>query len=52
MLKKISTWIRNSIGVALKFMSNFMDDKNEVVFVDGDKLQNGKNSVLLCTIIL
>ena len=30
-----------------------MDDKNEVVFVDRDKLQRGKkNSVLLSTIIL
>ena len=33
---------RNSIGVSLKFMSNFMDDKNEVVLVVRDKLQSGK----------
>ena len=23
-------------------MSDFMDDKNEVVFIDGDKLQSGE----------
>ena len=42
MFKKISAWKINSIGVSLKFMSSFMDDKNEVVFVDRDKLQSGK----------
>ena len=42
MFKKISTQKRNSIGVSLNFMSNFMYDKNEVVFVDRDKLQGGK----------
>ena len=42
MFEKISTKKRNSIEVSLKFMSNFMDDKNEVVFVDRDKLQSGK----------
>ena len=33
---------RNSIGVSFRFLLNFMDDKNEVVFVDRDKLQSGK----------
>ena len=42
MFEKISTKKRNSIEVSLKFMSNFMYDKNEVVFVDRDKLQSGK----------
>ena len=31
------------IGVLLKFMSNFMDEKNKAVVVDRDKLQNGKS---------
>ena len=30
------------MGVSLKFMSNFMDDKNEVVVVVRDKLLSGK----------
>ena len=33
---------RNSIGVSLKFMLNFTDDKNEVVLAVRDKLQSGK----------
>ena len=40
MFKKISTEKRNLIGVSLKFMPNFMDDKSEVVLVDRDKLQS------------
>ena len=39
---------RNSIGVSLKFMSNFMDDKKEVALVVRDKLQSGKKS---CAVI-
>ena len=30
------------MGVPLKSMSNFMEDKNEVVFVHINKLQSGK----------
>ena len=38
----MSVCLRNSTGVSLKVVSNFMDDKNEVVLVDRDKLQNLK----------
>ena len=38
----MSVCLRNSTGVSLKVVSNFMDDKNEVVFVDRDKLPSGK----------
>ena len=41
-LRKYQFKRRNLMGVSLKFISDFMDKINEVVFDDRDKSQSGK----------
>ena len=39
---------RNSKGVSLKFMSNFMNEKNETVVTDRDKLHTNWEKLVCC----